>query len=115
MDINRFLSELLQEISHLDFVDSIDLHLEVITIKGRVILKKETQFIEIYYNEQTGTIAFALIENNKRLWGIDYDNVRNWHEHPLEDTLTHKTIPKKSISEIIEVFKENYKRLQAGF
>ena len=74
MDINGFLGELLREISHLDFVDSIDFHIEVITIKGRVLLKREPYFVEIYYNEVTGTMAFALIENNKRLWGIDYDN-----------------------------------------
>ena len=41
MDINSFLGELLQEISHLDFVDSIDFHIEVIAIKGRVLLKRD--------------------------------------------------------------------------
>jgi hypothetical protein len=112
MDINGFLGELLREISHLDFVDSIDFHIEVITIKGRVLLKREPYFVEIYYNEVTGTMAFALIENNKRLWGIDYDNVRKWHEHPVENPLTHKSISEKSISDIIKELQKTYLRLQ---
>ena len=112
MDINSFLGELLQEISHLDFVDSIDFHIEVIAIKGRVLLKREMYFIEIYYNEVTGTMAFALIENNKRLWGIDHDNIRKWHEHPVENPLTHKPISEKTISEIIKEFQRIYSRLQ---
>ena len=103
MDINSFLNELLHELSQLDFIDRVDFHLEIITIKGRVFLKKELYFLEIYYNEQTGTTAFALIENRKRIWGIDYDNIRKWHEHPVENPLTHEPISEKSISEAHKV------------
>src|SRR4030067_1082135 len=92
LDINSFLNELLHELSQLDFIDRVDFHLEIITIKDRVFLKKELYFLEIYYNEQTGTTAFALIENRKRIWGIDYDNVREWHEHPIENPEIHKAI-----------------------
>ena len=42
MDINGFLGELLREISHLDFVGSIDFHIEVITIKGSHLLRRDS-------------------------------------------------------------------------
>ncbi len=32
--------------------------------------------VYIYFNEFTSTTAFALLENNKRIWGIDFDNPR---------------------------------------
>ncbi len=112
MDINGFLNELLQEISKLDFVDVIDFQLEVIILKGRIIMKDRTYFLEVYFNEKTGTMAFALIGNNKRIWGIDFDNIRNWHEHPLENPVTHQFIPEKTITEIIKEFQKIYQRLQ---
>lgn len=108
MDINRFLSELLKELSHVDFIERVDFHLEIITIKGRAFLKKEPYFMEIYYNEQTETMAFALINNDKRIWGIDYDNIRRWHEHPVEDPSTHKSISNKNIAEIVSELKNVY-------
>ena len=111
MDVNSFMSELLQCLSHLDFVDKVDLSLEIITIKSRALLKRNSYFLEIYYNEQTGTTAFALIKNDKRIWGIDFDNTRGWHEHTLENPLDHKTIQEKNLSEIIAEFQKAYKML----
>ncbi len=111
MDINSFVNELLHELTHLGFVDRVDFHLEIITIKGRIYLKREPYFLEVYYNSQTGTRAFALIAGGKRVWGIDYDNIRNWHEHPFENPDTHKVISGKSISEIVRELDNLYKRL----
>lgn len=100
MDINHFLVTLLHELSNLDFVEKIDLHTEVFILKGRIFLKKG-RFLQIYYNESTGTTAFALIEKTKRLWGIDYDKVRGWHLHPIENPDSHYDIENISIKEII--------------
>ncbi len=33
-------------------------------------------FLQVYFNELTGTVAFALIEQGKRVWGVDYDKGR---------------------------------------
>lgn len=114
MDINSFFYKLLHELSHLDFVEKVDFHLEIITIKGRVFLREEPYFLEIYYNEKTGTTAFALIENDKRIWGIDYDNIRGWHEHPLENSVTHKPIQSKSIPEVLKEFEQVFINLQSS-
>lgn len=62
MDINQFLLSLLEGLARLDFVESVEIHTEVFILKGRAILRKN-RFMQIYFNELTGTTAFALIEN----------------------------------------------------
>lgn len=105
MDISQFLLLLLEGFSKLDFVEKVDIQTEVFVLKGRAILK-ENRFLQIYFNELTGTTAFALIEKERRIWGIDYDNMRGWHLHPLENPETHHTIDKKTIEEIIKMLLE---------
>jgi hypothetical protein len=103
MDISQFLSSLLKSLSSLDFVEKTDIQTEAFVLKGRVILKKN-RFLQIYFNELTGTTAFALIERNRRVWGIDFDNIRGWHLHSLENPETHYGIDEKTVEEIVESF-----------
>ena len=102
MDLSQFLLLLLRSLSKVDFVEKVDIQTEVYILKGRAILKKN-RFLQIYFNEITGTLAFALIENNRRIWGIDYDNIRSWHLHPLENSEIHQSIEEKTIEEIIDM------------
>jgi hypothetical protein len=44
-------------------------------------------FIDVFYNEQTGTTAFALIQQNRRVFGAD--NTGGWHVHPFRDPSLH--------------------------
>lgn len=81
MELKTLLAELVSSLSLLDFVASIDLQTQAFTLKGRVLLK-ERGFLEIYFNEQTQTTAVAWIEEERRIWGIDRDNLRGWHRHP---------------------------------
>jgi len=100
MDLSQFLFLPLKSLSKVDFVEKVDIQTEVFILKGRAILKKN-RFLQIYFNELTGTIAFALIEKNRRIWGIDYDNTRGWHLHPLENPEIHQSIEEKTVEEII--------------
>lgn len=100
MDINRFQLSLLHSLSSLDFVITVDFHTEVFVLKGRAVLTKN-RFLQVYFNELTGTTAFALIEDNKRIWGIDFDNIRAWHLHPVENPENHHNINPKTAEEII--------------
>lgn len=59
-------------------------------------------FLEVYFNEQTQTLAVAWIEGEKRRWGIDRDNLRGGHRHPLENPDEHQVIPAMSIRDMIE-------------
>ena len=47
-------------------------------------------FIDVFYNEQTGTTAFALIQQNRRVFGAD--NTGGWHVHPFHDPSLHVAI-----------------------
>ncbi len=105
MDINQFLLSLLHSFSTLDFVEKVDIHTEVFILKGRVILKKG-RFLQIYFNEQTGTIACALIEEGKRIWGIDFDNMRGWHLHPIGNPEGHHDIDSMTLEDIIKALAE---------
>jgi len=61
--------------------------------KGRVL--------QVYFNQRTGTTAFALVEAAKRIWGVDFDNLRGWHLHPLEDPESHQDIDPINPEEVV--------------
>jgi len=105
MDVNQFIVLLLSNLSTLEFVEKVDFKTEAFVLKGRARLKKN-RYLQIYFNELTGTTAFALIEQEKRIWGIDFDKMRGWHLHPLENSEEHRSIGAKSIEEIIELLSQ---------
>lgn len=100
MDINHFLNSLLHSLSALDFVENVDLPTEAFILKGKVILKKG-RFLQVYFNEETQTTAFALIEEGERIWGIDFDNIRGWHIHTFENPESHNNIDTMTVEGII--------------
>jgi len=44
-------------------------------------------FVEAFYNEQTGTLAYALIRQGQRAFGAD--NTGGWHVHPFDGPERH--------------------------
>jgi hypothetical protein len=44
-------------------------------------------FVDAFYNEQTGTTAFALIRDGRRVFGAD--NTGGWHLHPYSNPDSH--------------------------
>ena len=47
------------------------------------------EFIDVFYNEISGTVAYALIKDRRRIYGAD--NTDGWHFHPFDDP--HQHIP----------------------
>jgi hypothetical protein len=47
-------------------------------------------FIDAFYNEQTDTMAFALIREGQRVFGAD--NTGGWHIHPFADPDRHDAL-----------------------
>lgn len=47
--------------------------------------------VDAFYNEQTGTTAFALILNEQRIFGAD--NTGGWHVHPFAAPDEHRPLP----------------------
>lgn len=48
-------------------------------------------FIDAFYNEHTGTTAYALIRQSRRAFGAD--NTGGWHVHPFADPDQHDPLP----------------------
>lgn len=47
-------------------------------------------FVDVFYNEQTGTTAYALIQGGQRVFGAD--NTGGWHVHPFEEPTRHDSL-----------------------
>lgn len=110
MDIKIFLQELLSALAKVDFIKDVDLKTEGMVLSGKVLLQKDI-FLEVYHNAITGTIVFALIKERQRIWGVDRDNIRDWHTHPLDDPKKHVEIEPLSVSNVIEILASIWEEL----
>ena len=110
MDVERFLHALLEVLKDRPFVQSVDLDTEAVVVRGRVLLA-EDRFLQVYFNERTGTTAFALIEDEQRIWGVDYDDLRGWHVHPVDHPTRHEEVEPMSPHEVVEAPAEVWGRL----
>lgn len=110
MDVELFLSSLLDALADRPFVRSVDLETEAIVLRGRVLLEQD-RFLQVYFNEETGTTAIALIEDEQRIWGVDYDDLRGWHVHPVDDPDQHRDIDPMTPSEIVEALADAWTQL----
>ncbi len=63
-------------------------------------------FIDVFYNQDTGTTAFALIENGKRLLGAD--NTGLWHVHPFEKPEAHEPSEPMSARAFVQLVERHY-------
>ena len=110
MDVDDFQSSLLEALSDCPFVESVDLKTEAVIVKGRVVLEDE-RFLQVYFNEHTGTTAFAVIEEECRLWGADHDSLRGWHVHPVDRPDEHQDVDPMTPSEVVKALEEVWARL----
>ena len=110
MDVETFLSSLLDALANRPFVQSVDLETEAIVVRGRVLLERD-RFLQVYFNEETSTMAYALIEDEQRIWGIDYDDFRGWHVHPIDQPDQHRGVDPMTPSEVVEALADAWNRL----
>lgn len=68
------------------------------SLKANVYLGNDL-FIAVRYNARNERTDFALIRNDKRIFG--YDNLKKWHYHPFEEPENHIPCEKPSIARII--------------
>ena len=71
-------------------------------LKIRIELNKET-LLDIFYNPKNDRTDFALIRNNRRIFG--YDNLGGWHRHPVANPQGHEVCEEPTISKIFEEVK----------
>lgn len=68
MDVRGFASELLRTLATVEAIERVALKSEGPVVKGRAYVTAGL-FLEFYFNEKTGTVAFALIRDRSRVWG----------------------------------------------
>jgi len=100
MEVKAFADELLRALAEAEFFDRVALRTEGPIAEGYARVH-EGLFLRFYFNATTSTIAFALIKEQQRIWGIDYDNRRGWHLHPADNPTDHVGIEPLSVSEIV--------------
>jgi len=100
MDVKAFADEFLRALAGTGLFERVDLQTEGPIANGHAHVREDL-FLRFYFNEVTGTIAFALIEKEQRIWGIDCDNRRGWHLHPMDTPTDHLGIDPLSVSDIV--------------
>ena len=103
MDVRAFTHTLLRGLGDVKAVQHVALESEGPVVSGRAYLYNQ-MFLSFYYNEATGTMAFALILDENRIWGLDFDNIRGWHSHPVIAPDQHVKISPQNLPEIIQQF-----------
>lgn len=77
------------------------------TVKIRVLLYTGAH-IDVYFNEQNGTMAYALIEQNMRIYGVDNAGA-GWHVHPFDNPDNHFRLSEPmEFSEFLAVVEQQY-------
>lgn len=97
--IEELLDEIYAEAAKKSYIKSISVKVEGPILKCRTHLNDT--FINVFFNEDTGTTAFTLIKGNRRIFGIDKDSLRGWHKHPIENPETHTPCSETKFKEFI--------------
>lgn len=100
MDVRTFAADLLHALADTGLFERVDLSTEGPIVDGYAYVRDDL-FVRFYFNQRTQTIAFALIEGEERVWGIDRDNRRGWHLHPADNPANHIAIEPLSVSDIV--------------
>ena len=79
------------------------------SLKANIHLDKEL-FIALRYNARNNRVDFALVYENKRIFG--YDNLKQWHYHPFDNPSIHIPCEEPSIERMISEIKEIYLRIK---
>ena len=65
------------------------------------------EYIDAFYNVQTGTTAYALIDGGQRIFGAD--NTGGWHQHPFHDPTRHDPLSSAvTFAEFVEQIEQQY-------
>ena len=100
--VETFVSELLHALADVTLIETVAYQTEGGIAKGRAYFTlSQDLFLEFYFNKVTGTLAFALIRDRIRIWGIDCDTIRGWHKHPLDQPEHHIATEELSVVDIV--------------
>lgn len=103
----------MNEMSALEFLAEVEaaLHRQAIPYRPETLMLSakslkvnfhlgERLFLAVRYNARNGRIDFALIHNEKRIYGCD--NLKSWHYHPYENPALHIPCEQPAIEGLIQ-------------
>jgi hypothetical protein len=83
-DIHACIEELLDEVyaeaAKKTYVKSLSVKVEGPILKCRIHFNDS--FVNVFFKEVTGTIAFTLMRGDRRIFSMDRHSLRGWHKHP---------------------------------
>jgi hypothetical protein len=100
-NLTYFVKSIIDNAEKAKFIKSSEIYIEGPIAKIRLIINHKS-FIQVFYNEKTVTKAYSLIKEEKRLYGIDKDSIRDWHEHPYNKPHEHIECEEKSFKYFLE-------------
>ena len=100
-NLTYFVKSIIDNAEKAKFIKNSEIFIEGPIAKIRLIINQNF-FIHVFYNEKTGTKAYSLIKEKKRLCGIDKDSIRDWHEHPYNKPHEHIKCKEKSFKYFLE-------------
>ncbi|MEA3338972.1 MAG: hypothetical protein U9R15_03305 [Chloroflexota bacterium] len=104
MDTTTFLS-LLRQAVQVVFPQA-NLRVSIIRttrLKARIELSK-TEYVDVFFREETRRVDYALIVAGARIFGLD--NLKEWHCHPLDDPNQHIPCPEPTPDEALEQIRQ---------
>jgi hypothetical protein len=72
------------------------------SVKYRLHITQEL-FVQLYFNERSGTVGMVLVHHRQRIYGRDCEANR-WHRHPANDPSLHDTSPEGARSVSVKEF-----------
>ncbi|GBC76337.1 hypothetical protein HRbin07_00536 [bacterium HR07] len=96
-----FLEQVREAARAHSWITQVETHREGRVARARLRMK-QSAFIDVYYNMETGSISFAYIERGKRRFGANNMKI-GWHIHPFDEPGEHRPSPPLTIEEFLEL------------
>jgi hypothetical protein len=110
---DQLLLALQQACYHSPVVDRVEARvIDADTLRVRVYLTIEAAFLDAFYNLATAKTSFALVEDEKRTYGVDNAKMR-WHVHPFDDPAQHIPCSPVQFEEFLAVVEAHYHKASA--
>ncbi len=81
--------------------------LDIDILHVRVYLTMPETFINVFYNLATDKTAFALVQADRRVYGVDNAKI-GWHRHPFTDPVQHIACPPMTFIEFLYTVEEYF-------
>jgi len=112
---HQLLLALQQVCYHSPVVDRVEARvIDADTLSVRVYLTIKAAFLDVFYNLATAKTAFALVEGEKRIYGVDNAKLR-WHVHPFDDPAQHMPCSPVQFEDFLAVVEAHYHKSSAQY